>query len=447
MGLIDRRDVSLTGERLRHAIVGYGDEGQATLTYLRSKYGGDLDITVIDENAEPKCKVPKGVETKLGAGVLDGELDYDLLWRTPPIAPNRLRTRGQITSATQEFFDQCRAPIVGVTGTKGKGTTATLIHHILKAVDRTVHLVGNIGTPVLDILPSIKADDLVVFELSSFQLWDLKHSPHIAVVLMVEPEHLDVHASAEEYVQAKTNIVRWQGHVDVVIYHPTNPLTGKIALPGLGQKKKFLTSEGAYIADDYLIIDEHKICSIDEFGLLGGHNHENIAAAVTVAWEYTQDINAIATIIKDFKGLEHRLEFVREVNGAKYYNDSFGTTPATTIAAIKTFKEDKVLILGGSSKGADYLDMAKTIAACNVSGVVLIGDTVADISADLDRANYMGQMKTLHGATTMKEIVAEARKLARPGSAVLLSPACASFGLFENYKQRGELFKQAVNKL
>src|SRR5690606_34900080 len=204
-----------------------------------------------------------------------------------------------------------------------------------------------------------------VYELSSFQLWDMDQSPTTSVVLMVEPDHLDVHQSLDDYVAAKQNIARWQGPDDVVVHHPNNELSLKVARVGLGQKKAFVTTEGAYIDGKVLVIAEQKICTTEDFGLIGEHNHENIAAAVTAAWGYTQDVKAIAAALKSFTGLPHRLQVVAEQDGVTYVDDSIATTPTAAEAAIKAFDAPKIVILGGSDKGSDFSALAQTVATGN----------------------------------------------------------------------------------
>ena len=212
-----------------------------------------------------------------------------------------------------------------------------------------MHLVGNIGLPALEILEQIKSDDIVAFELSSFQLWDLEESPETAVVLMIEPDHMDVHTSIREYVAAKANITTHQKPEDLLVYHPTNQYTAEIAAQTTARKKKFLTLEGAYVEGQDIMIDGQVVCRTSDIGLIGAHNLENVCAAITATWRYTQDIKATSQAVTQFKGLPHRLEFVDEVRGVEYYNDSFSSAPGATIAAIRSFDQPIVLICGGIS--------------------------------------------------------------------------------------------------
>lgn len=425
--------------RRRVAIAGFDVEGQASWRYLSRQ--GQADITILDEQ---QVQLPGGATGKLGPGVFDEALDYDEVWRTPGLPPSRIKTSGEITSGTIEFLKQCPARVIGVTGTKGKGTTATLTQRILEAGGQTTHLVGNIGTPALDKLPHIKSEDIVVYELSSFQLWDVKQSPIAAVILMIEPEHLDKHPDLDDYINAKSNIARWQDDGGVVIYHPTNKLSARAAAPGLGKKLKYLTQNSAFIEENHLFIAGQEICSVSDFALPGPHNHENIAAAATAAWQFSQDAVATAKAIKAFTGLPHRLERIAQKKGVTYVDDSFATTPATALAAARSFDQPKIMIIGGSDKGSDYAVLAKGLAGLNVKKVLLIGQMAEAIRGELDKVGGV-DYEPVEG--DMTRIVARAAELAEAGDAVLLSPACASFDMFKDYLDRAEQFKAAVEKL
>jgi len=423
------------------AIAGFGAEGRSALNYFQSH---GAKVTIVDE-AEAIGDTPEGVGTILGKNALESLDQFDIISRTPPLRPDRLPEGPQITSVTIEFFERCPAPIIAVTGTKGKGTTTTLIAEILKNSGKTVHILGNIGTPGLDILDQIERDDIVCYEISSFQLWDLQKGPSVAVVLMVVEDHLDVHASVEEYFEAKSNIGRFQSADNLIVVHPDNQESGQIASKSPARMVHYLTEQGAFLRGEDIIIGEQKICSVNEVGLLGKHNLENIAAAISAAWEFTQDVPAITTAVKEFKGLEHRLEKVGTINGVSFYDDSFSTTPTTTIAAVNVFEQPKVLVLGGWDKGVDFTKMAEVISNSETRGVVVIGDTAPKILEALEQANFKGQINS--GLSIMSDILSAANDMTETGDVVLLSPGCASFGLFDNYKQRGNLFKEAVKKL
>ncbi len=417
------------------AVLGYGEEGESATKFL-NEAGAVVDI--FDEFTSEKH--PSNVTV---SSAESWELDdYDLVVRSPGLSPHRISTTTDVSSATQLFFELCPAQIIGVTGTKGKGTTATLLANILKASKQKVHLLGNIGSPALDTLRKVEPSDIVVYEISSFQLWDLTVSPHVAVVLMVEPEHLDVHEDEDDYLAAKSNISKYQTSDDITIIHPFNELSEQVGMNGVGLKKKFMAADTAHIHAGDLMYGNQKIMPTEEFGLVGPHNRENICAAVTAAWEYTQDLSAIRRAVKAFSGLEHRLELVREVSGVKYYNDSFATTPGAAIAAIKSFNQPEVVILGGSSKQSDYKDLAEAISvSTNIRRVLLIGDTGREIGGELASFGYK-DAESVDG--DIDEIVKKAAEITESGDVVLLSPASASFDMFDNYKQRGSQYKKAV---
>lgn len=424
------------------AIAGYGIEGKSSLEYFQ---GLGLQPTVFDDNAQV-------LETVLpqyrGGSIEDlrsAIRSFDLVARTPSIDPKLLSGARELTSTTKEFFRQCSAPIIGITGTKGKGTTCSLTTNILEAAGFKVHLLGNIGETTLDKLATIKPDDIVVYELSSFQLWDLDIGPKIAVVLMIEQDHLDIHRSIDDYLEAKSNISRFQLPTDIVIYHPNNPLSKRVACAGSATRKRYLTDEAVYLKGDNIMVNEQIICSTFTVRLIGEHNLENVCAAISAAWEFTKDLSAIAKGVATFKGLEHRLEPIGSVNGVSFYDDSIATNPSSAIAAVKSFKQPIILILGGSDKQASYDNLAEVIAESSVKKVILVGQTKQAIAKAMANAGYNGF--DVSEAADMATIVQAAVSEASEGDVVLLSPACASFDMFESYKQRGQLFKQAVARL
>jgi UDP-N-acetylmuramoylalanine--D-glutamate ligase len=430
---------------MKIAIVGYDREGRVSYEYYRAL---DASITVCDLN--PKIEVPDGLQSQLGLNYLKNLDQFDLIIRTPGLKPRDILAENptvadKIWTGTNEFLRVCPTKnIIGVTGTKGKGTTSTLISKMLQASGKKVHLGGNIGLPALKLLPNIKKGDWVVLELSSFQLIDIKYSPHIAVCLLVVPEHLDWHTDLNEYLDAKSNLFKHQHINDIAIYYSKSDNSKKIASVSDAPKLSYYDPPGAYVKNNEIIIDDKIICKTSEIKLLGEHNWQNICSAVTAVWQVTQDISAIKSVITTFSGLEHRLEFVKEVNKVKYYDDSFGTTPETAIVAIKAFDNPKVIILGGSNKGADYYELAKTIKNSNVCKVLLIGDQGPRIKQSLDSVGFSNYE---YSGNTMAEIVNQAKNYTKPGDVVLLSTACASFDMFKDYKDRGEQFISAVKNL
>lgn len=427
---------------MRVAIVGYGVEGKAALHYWLNQ---GAEVAIYDEK-ELHETLPEGVTTHSGADIFEHLDGYNIVMRSPGIPPARIKTDGHVSSGTREFFAHCPAPIIGVTGSKGKGTTSSYIAAMLTAAGIKTHLVGNIGVPALDILPEVTADDVVVYELSSFQLWDLDRSPHVAVVLMIEPEHLDMHGSLDQYLAAKTNIVAHQSKDDIVVYHATNPYVSQVITATTSRKIPYTSAPGAYVQDGWFMIDDQKVCSVHQMKLVGNHNQDNICAAITAAWQFTKDRAAITKAIGEFTGLDHRLKFVRDVDNVKYYDDSIATTPGSVMAALQAFSEPKVLIIGGSDKGVDFSGVAKAIADSNVHHVIIIGISRAKIQAALDAARFTDyQLFDEH--SSMQQIVVAAQTQAQSGDIVILSPACASFDMFKDYKDRGDQFIAAVQAL
>lgn len=426
---------------MKVAIAGYGIEGHAAYRYFVQR---GADITVLDDKS---IQAPSGVSVRTGLEAFSDLNGFDIVIRSPIIRPDRIKTDGKVTSVTKEFFKRCPAPIIGVTGSKGKSTTSTLIYEMLREANRTAYLIGNIGIPALDILNKVQTGELVVYELSSFQLWDLDQSPHIAVVLMIEPEHQNVHASVDEYFTAKANIVAHQDSNDLVVYLAPNPLTSKIALLGDGQKIPYYEKPGAHIEAGWIVIGKHKIIHISEIVLRGRHNIGNVCAAVTAVWQIVQDKRAVASVLRKFGGLHHRLELVDDIDGVKYYNDSYATTPNAAIAALNAFDNSKVIILGGSNKNADFEDLAREISRLgdDIRGVILIGATGKRLQGALSAAHVSGKkLFRISGQPTMSKIVRKARSIALRGDVVLLSPSCAPFDMFATCEVRGEQFGAAV---
>ncbi len=429
---------------MKIAIAGFGLEGKANYDYFQKL---SPDITIVDEKAA-LADMPAGVTTILGDDAFAQLADFDLVVRSAGVAPRKITTKGKIWSATNEFFEKCPAPIIGVTGTKGKGTTASLIASILQAAGKTVHLLGNIGVPALTVLPEITTDDIVVFELSSFQLWDLERSPHVAVVLMIEPDHLNVHTDFNEYVEAKANIRRFQTADDICIYHPTNPISRRIAMTGhdeLSSAQRFaIADDGAvYVKSNTFFVQDTTICPIDALQLPGLHNQENACAAISAALRFTDDYVAIEQGLRDFEGLPHRLKFVREINDVQFYDDSIATTPGSAIAALDSFGGRKVIILGGSNKGSSYQEVLETCKRTDTF-VVAVGQTGEEIyQSCLDLG-----IRAVRATGSMRNVVAMAyAQLEDRAGTVLLSPASASFDQYENYSERGDQFIAAVNQL
>ncbi|HSX06634.1 MAG TPA: UDP-N-acetylmuramoyl-L-alanine--D-glutamate ligase [Candidatus Saccharimonadia bacterium] len=429
------------------AIVGFGVEGKSAFDYWH-KLGAV--ITICDRNTE--AAIPEGAASQLGEGYADGLDKFDIVVRSAGIPPKELlgHTPGiesKMTTVVDEFLRVCPTKnTIGVTGTKGKGTTSTLITNMLEAAGKKVYLAGNIGRSPLDFLEELTPDDWVVLEFSSFQLSDIHHSPHIALSLMIVPEHLNWHDDFDDYVGAKSHIFTYQTADDIAVYYPENEASSKNGKLSKGTQIPYFAAPGALVQGNEIIIGDQVICKTSELKLLGKHNWQNVCAALTVVWQATQDVAAMRSVLTTFSGLPYRLELIRELDGVRYYNDSLGTTPETTIGAIEAFKEPKVMIVGGASKGVQFDDMAKATVApdANVRTIVLIGDMAPTIEAALKNVGFTS---FIHGGETMATAVVAAHDAAQSGDVVLLAPGCSSFDMFKDYKDRGDQFNDAVNQL
>lgn len=435
------------------ALVGFGVENKATHRYLSEN--PDYELVICDQNAS--IELPNGATSQLGPNYLDGLDEFDIIVRTVGMHPDIIleknpNVESKITTAVNLFFEACSTPIIGVTGTKGKGTTSTLISKILEAAGKKVVLAGNIGTPMLDMLEETKSADFVVLELSSFQLFDVKHSPQTAVCLMVVPEHLNWHKDMADYLHAKQNLFRYQQHEDRAVYNALNANSIAIAEISPAQHKLNYAVDSntenqadAYVSGEAIWFSGQEICKIAEVGLIGRHNLENICAAVAATYELTGgNLDALKKVLTSFTGLPHRLELVREFEGVKYYDDSFSTTPETAIAAINSFSEPKVLILGGSDKGVPFDELAE-IAAKKAKHVLAIGKTGEKIAGLLRSKGFTNISRD--GLSDMPSIVKKARDVSGPGDIVLLSTGCASYDMFHDYKDRAAQFQAAVKAL
>ncbi len=400
-----------------------------------------------------------GAELKLGENYLDN-LEVDIIFRTPGMnfhlpELERARKRGiAVTSEMEVFFDLCPATIFAVTGSDGKTTTTTLIAKMLEAEGKRVFVGGNIGTPLLPEIENITADDFVVAELSSFQLISMRKSPDVAVVTNVAPNHLDVHKDMDEYVEAKKNILLHQNAFSRTILNRDNDITEDFRKDVRGQSLGFSMSRrlnnGAWLADDGVLHMAYRGIDVPvvdrrDIRILGDHNVENYLTAIAAVWGYV-GVDNIKKVASEFGGVEHRIEFVREVNGVKYYNDSIASSPTRTIAGLKAFDQKVILIAGGYDKHIPFEPLMPYLVE-RVKTLYLCGDTADKIeNCLLSYAGYDASPKIVR-VNDIAEAVAEAHKNAEEGDIVTLSPACASFDAYPNFVARGNHFKQLVNEL
>jgi UDP-N-acetylmuramoylalanine--D-glutamate ligase len=433
---------------LHVAIIGFGVEGASALHYWQDR---GASVTVCTRN--PKRRPPEGVRAHVGPDYLHNLDRFDIIVRTASVHPRDIvaaspGVEDRITSVVDEFLRVSPTRnIIGITGTKGKGTTSSLTARMLEAAGHKVWLAGNIGRSPLDFINDISPDDWVVLELSSYQLFDIKHSPRIGAVLMVEPEHLTWHADYTDYQNAKSQLFAHQTAHDTAIYFADSEVSHDIASVSPGKKIPYCASPGAYVQNDEIIIDDTVLCAVDEVKLLGQHNWQNICAAATVTWQIAQAPDAIRQVITTFSGLDHRLEPVRELDGIRYYNDSFASAPPAAEAAIMAIPGHKVMILGGYDRHLPLDNLVVTIKeqAGQLRSLLLIGESAGRLAEELKRADFTNFH--VSQATTMGEIVTQARSLARSGDAIVLSPGFPSFDMFDNFEDRGLQFKKEVARL
>jgi len=443
------------------AIYGLGKEGVSAANFL----GQDNEVVIIDDKAKKEIDpvLFSNLKVKNVKFCFDSnypkDIEFDLIVRSPgvradhPFIKKMLANGATLTSPTKIFFDLCPCPIIGVTGTKGKGTTASLIYQMLKNQSPNVFLAGNIGTPALDILPKLTQASIIVLELSSFQLVDLEKSPHIAVVLMITSEHLDWHQDTSDYRRAKESIVSYQSKNDLAIINRDFQAAKNLAQKTKAQVYYFSTisqTNGTYLSGDKIISnieDPEEICKTSQVFLPGKHNLQNVLAAVAVAKIQKVKSRNIIKALSTFKGLPHRLQLVGEVKGVKFVNDSYSTIPETTIAAIEAFENPKILIIGGSSKNSNFTGLGQQINKDkSVKTIILVGQEAGRIRQAIEAAGGT-KAEIIEGAKNMHQIVNLAYSKAKSGNIVILSPACASFDMFKNYQDRGDLFTLKVKNL
>jgi UDP-N-acetylmuramoylalanine--D-glutamate ligase len=433
---------------MKVALVGYALEGHAAYQYW-SKLGAE--ITICDQDATKE--LPDDASSQLGEGYLDNLDRFDVIWRTAGLNRNIILDKNpnvgdKITSTINEFLRVCPTKnVIGITGTKGKGTTSTLTANMLEADGKEVFLGGNIGVSPFEFLPKLKPESWVVLELSSFQLSDLEHSPKLALCLMVVPEHLNWHTDMDDYILAKAHLFQNQTPSDTAIYYARSDDSRRIAGYGSGLKIPYFADPGAFVQGNAITIAGKEICQTDELKLIGEHNWQNACAATTVLWQITQNVAAIRSVLTSFSGLPHRLEFVRELNNVKYYNDSFAATPDAAMAALNALHEPKVVIMGGFDRNLPLENLAESVKShdSDLRKLVLIGASAKRLADELDTTGFSNY--EIEESKSMPEIVEHAKSYAQSGDTVLLSPGFASFDMFTNFADRGEQFKNAVEIL
>lgn len=437
-------------------ILGFGVEGQSTLRYLFRE--GVKDIVVMDKNPVNLPEVPAGVNVKVcsGESYLDGLKDCVTVVRSAGVYPMSQElfkfqmNGGMMTSQIQLFLEQTKSnKVVGVTGTLGKGSTVSMISHILDKCGKANIIGGNFGVPALDLLEDDSADRISILELSSFQLMTLSLSPDVGVVLRVSTEHLDWHKTVEEYRDAKANLVRWQKSAGTCVYLKDAAPTAKIASESPARNKLAVSfGDGdANIDGSVLTIGSDRLY-LSDCKVRGIYQLENMAAATLACTALGIKVADAFEALKSYETLPFRMEFKGEKKGIEFYNDSYATRPDATIAATGSMKRPFALILGGSEKNADFTELSEILVKerPNLKRVALIGATAERMLDDLKKAGVDAAGIQTAIFPTLEEAFADSLAIGQDGT-VIMSPACASFGLFKNYKVRGQVFDKLVADL
>lgn len=446
------------------AIIGLGVSNLPLIDYL---YNQKANVTIFDEREQ--SKISEEIIDKInnykfqynfGKDCLQKLKDFAVIFRSPSCLPTRKELQEEadrgavVTTEVELLMQMCPAKIIGVTGSDGKTTTTSLINAILKEAGYTTFLGGNIGTPLFTKLKDITPKDILVLELSSFQLMGMKISPNIAVITNITPNHLNIHKDYEEYIESKKNIFKYQDENGILVLNYDNKITRDCAKEAKG-KVIFFSSKtklaNGYIVDEDVIkeCDEEvrkHIINTDEIILRGNHNCQNIATAIA-ATKSLVDTETMIKAIKKFKPVEHRIELVKEIDGVKWYNDSASSSPSRTLSGLNAFKEDIVLIAGGYDKNLDYEPLAKPIVD-KVKTLILIGQTSGKIyeavKKELEKEN---KKLDIYMCEKLEDTINIARKNAGKGNVVLFSPASASFDMFKDFADRGNQFKNLVKEL
>lgn len=443
-------------ENKKILILGFGKEGISTYNFIR-KHFPNKKIYIADKtNAnEEMILKDKNVDINFGDNYLDNLKDFDIIMKTPGISFANINIESfkeKIKSQLELFLEFLDVTTIGVTGSKGKSTTSSLIYQILKDQNKDTVLMGNIGVPVFDCIEDIRESTIVVLEMSSHQLEYMDVSPNIAILLNIYEEHLDHYKSLKEYTEAKINIGRFQKNSDYFIYNVDNKIIKECIdeIETLNDIKYEVSYNGnlsndnsnkVYIKDDYIYINENKVYNInDKRNLLGNHNLNNIMFVLAVCNILKLNLKKAKETISNFKGLEHRMEYVGKYNNIIYYNDSIATIPEATINSIRALKNVDTLILGGMDRGISYNEFIKFLNSGVVRNLICMPDTGYKIADSLNCSSNIYKVETL------EEAVELSKKITRKDKICLLSPAAASYGFFKNFVEKGNKYKELVKK-
>ena len=442
------------------AVIGIGVSNQPLIELLLSR---GVAVTACDRKSREALGAlaedleRQGAKLRLGDDYLK-DLTEEVIFRTPGMRPDlpeleaAVARGSRLTSEMEVFFEVCPCTTIAVTGSDGKTTTTTIIAELLRKAGKTVHLGGNIGHPLLAETGGILPGDIAVLELSSFQLMTMTHSPHIAVVTNLAPNHLDVHKDFQEYIDAKENIFTHQNSEDIAVFNADNSITAEQSGRALGRARKFSRkeelSDGVFLRGNEIVARnqdaERVVMTTEDIKLPGVHNVENYLAAIAAVDGLVPD-EIIREFARTFGGVEHRIELIRTRNGVRWYNDSIASSPSRTIAGLNSFNQKVILIAGGKDKGISYDDLGPVINE-HVKFLILCGATAGVIRQVTENAgNYDGL--EIADVNDYHEAVALADSRAADGDVVILSPASTSFDRFANFMERGRVFKEIVHEL
>ena len=444
----------ITGKKV--GVVGLGVSNIPLIRYLLSLgaevYG--FDQRKLEALSQEVHDFRSEVRLSLGENYLDELTGLDMIFKTPGMRidhPALLKAKEEgalVTSEMEEFLKYCSGRTIGITGSDGKTTTTTVVGEILRKAGYHVYVGGNIGTPLFTKLDEIKPKDIVVLELSSFQLMTMTTSPEIAIVTNLSPNHLDMHKDMEEYIEAKMNIFRYQKPGDLLILNEDNEITKSFA-PYAKGKVEFFSSknenEDAYFSDGSLYLRYERIVDLSEMKVKGVHNAENFLAAFLAVEDFVQK-PIMRELALSFPGVKHRCQFIRDHEGVRYYNDSIASSPTRTLASISSLEKKVNIILGGYDKQLDFTPLAEE-GHKYIKNAILVGDTKHKIQEAFRKASKKsGHEVPLYMAETFEDAVKKLKALSQAGDLAILSPACASFDLFRNFEERGDRFVELVNE-
>lgn len=462
------KQIKLFFEEMKQKKVAFIGVGVTNTDIIRLFLKKGINVTLLDKK-QPKQLgdiynelKEAGVMFRLGESYLDALEDFDVIFRSPGMYFNHpklteARAKGvAVTTEMEVFFELCPCKIYAVTGSDGKTTTTSVIAEFLSASGVTVHKGGNIGRALLPIIEDIKETDAAVVELSSFQLLSMHQSPDVAVITNIAPNHLDVHGTMDEYIAAKVNIIAHQNAFSKTVLNLDNELTNALSSQVRGTLVKFsrnnVPDRGAFLREDGMLCYNElgnltPVMHMDDIRIPGMHNVENYLTAISAVWGEVS-LDTITYVAKNFGGVEHRIEFVRETSdGVKWYNDSIATSPTRVLAGLNSFSQRLIVIMGGYDKKIPFEPMAETICQ-KVKVMILMGVTASKIEAAVTGCSaYRDGYPMIIHAESMEDAVKKAQDISENGDIVTLSPACASFDLYPNFEVRGNHYKRLVKEL